>query len=196
MTLLGRRRKVIACGSHVHIVAPTKDMADDFIAFTTESRVYHHPWVQPATDPAGYRAYLDRIDGERAFGFFIARNSDDALVGVININDVIRGGFRSGSFGYYGSAAFSGRGYMVEGMGLVLDQAFGPLGLHRIEANVQPGNPASLALIARVGFRKEGFSPAFLQVDGVWCDHERWAILADHWRPAAGPPVRHISQVV
>lgn len=68
---------------------------------------------------------------------------------------------------------------MGEGLGHVLRHAFGPLGLHRLEANIQPGNSASLALVRRAGFRHEGFSPDFLRIDGAWCDHERWAITAD-----------------
>jgi hypothetical protein len=71
-------------------------------------------------------------------------------------------------------APFAGRGFMTEGIGLVMSFAFGDLGLHRLEANIQPGNVASIALVRRCGFRKEGYSPRYLNVNGEgWKDHER-----------------------
>jgi ribosomal-protein-alanine N-acetyltransferase len=197
--MFARRRKVIAKGQTVYLFAPAKDTADDFIALTTTSQHFHQPWVYPATDSKRYRAYLERLDGGGAFGYLVARTEDDAMVGVININDVVMGGFRSGSLGYYVGAPYSGRGYMSAGLALVLDLAFTILDLHRIEANVQPGNAASLALVRRLGFRKEGFSPAFLRIGGEWRDHERWAMLNEEWMAAhhTGPvPVVHVSQVV
>jgi [ribosomal protein S5]-alanine N-acetyltransferase len=84
-------------------------------------------------------------------------------------------------------AEFAGQGYMTEAMRLVLAQAFGPLKLHRLEANIQPGNLASRALAARVGFELEGFSPKYLKVGGVWRDHERWAARAETLRAARAP---------
>ena len=194
--MFGRRRKVLARGKRVHIFAPSRDCADEFMAFTVANEDFHQPWVFPATDAGTFRSYLDRLDSGRAQGFIVARNADDAIVGVVNVNDIILGGFASASLGYYGSAAHTGRGFMTEGLGLVLDQAFDEIGLHRIEANVQPGNANSLALIARLGFRKEGFSPRFLQIDGAWRDHERWAILAEEWRVRSRAPSDHVSRVV
>jgi ribosomal-protein-alanine N-acetyltransferase len=194
--MFGRRRKILARGERVYIFMPTRDTADDFLAFTRANQDFHRPWVYPAIDADSYRAYLDRLESTGARGFLIARNADDMMVGVINVNDVIMGGFCSGSLGYYGSGAVARRGYMAEALALVLEQAFETMGMHRIEANVQPGNSASLALVARVGFRKEGFSPSFLQIDGKWCDHERWAILADEWRRRLADRSRRLSTVV
>ncbi len=75
--------------------------------------------------------------------------------------------------------AFAGLGFMTEAVRLTVVHAFLEIGLHRLEANIQPGNLRSIAVVKRVGFRKEGFSPRYLQIDGVWRDHERWALLAD-----------------
>jgi ribosomal-protein-alanine N-acetyltransferase len=104
------------------------------------------------------------------------------LVGVINLNEIVRGIFQSAYLGYYAFEPFAGMGLMSEGLALVLEQAFGPLGLHRLEANVQPGNQRSARLVANLGFRLEGLSPRYLKIGGRWRDHQRWAILVDDWR--------------
>jgi ribosomal-protein-alanine N-acetyltransferase len=72
---------------------------------------------------------------------------------------------------------------MTEGLKQVTRYGFGSLGLHRLEANIQPENVASIALVRACGFRKEGYSPRYLKVRGRWRDHERWALLSDR-RPA------------
>jgi len=79
-------------------------------------------------------------------------------------------------------AAFAGQGYMTEGMRLALAQAFGPLKLHRLEANIQPANTDSIALVKRLGFKREGYSPRYLKIGGRWQDHERWAVLREDWK--------------
>ena len=83
-------------------------------------------------------------------------------------------------------APYARRGYATEALELVVRFAFGKLKLHRIEANIQPDNVASLALARRAGFQREGYSPRYLKIGGRWRDHERWAILAENWRGRRG----------
>ena len=69
---------------------------------------------------------------------------------------------------------------MTEAVRLAIAQAFHEFGLHRVEANIQPENTRSIALVRRLGSQKEGFSPRYLKIQGAWRDHERWALLADN----------------
>jgi len=112
------------------------------------------------------------------YAFLVCRRPDQAIVGVINLSNIVRGLFQSGYLGYYAFAGYQGRGYMKAGLGAVARHAFKVLKLHRLEANVQPGNKSSLALVRACGLRKEGFSPRYLKIGGRWKDHERWAMLA------------------
>ena len=109
------------------------------------------------------------------------RESGD-LVGVVNISEIVRGVFRSAYLGYYAFVPHAGRGLMREGLMRVITDAFRRHRLHRLEANIQPGNRASLSLVRRLGFKREGYSRRYLKIRGRWCDHERWAILAEEWR--------------
>ena len=77
------------------------------------------------------------------------------------------------------------QGFMKWAMGVIIKKAWNDLKLHRLEANIQPGNAASIALVKNLGFTKEGYSPAYLKVGGRWRDHERWAIHATAPRGAA-----------
>jgi ribosomal-protein-alanine N-acetyltransferase len=86
---------------------------------------------------------------------------------------------RSAFIGYYAFAGFDRKGLMKEALGLVLRHAFNRLKLHRLEANIQPQNRASIALARSCGFTREGYSRRYLKVAGHWRDHERWAILAE-----------------
>ena len=109
----------------------------------------------------------------------VCRNDDGAIVGVFTLSQIVRRLFQSAYLGYYAMRPFEGQGYMAEGLRLVLRHAFRRMKLHRVEANIQPENMASIALVKRAGFRLEGFSPRYLKVAGRWRDHQRWAILSD-----------------
>jgi ribosomal-protein-alanine N-acetyltransferase len=154
----------------------------DLIAANLGSIAQHEPWVSPCRDEANFQAYLESCDGERKIGFVVRERLSGRIAGIINVSEIIRGFFQSAFLGYYGIAGMSGRGLMSEALALVVTHAFTDLGLHRLEANIQPDNGPSLALVQRLGFRREGYSPRYLMIGGEWRDHERWAILADEWR--------------
>jgi ribosomal-protein-alanine N-acetyltransferase len=165
----------------------------EFLALVRASRALHHPWVRAPRTPGEYRYYLVRAAGEwdappAHVCRLVVRRGDGALAGVCNLNHVVWGGLRAASLGYYAFAPAAGRGYVREGVAQLLTLAFRGLGLHRVEAAVQPGNAASLALVRALGFRHEGSSPRYLKLAGRWRDHERWAVHAEEWRPrrAAG----------
>lgn len=145
----------------------------DFIAAARASRELHRPWVQPPCSAEAFARYLSRFDGAAHHGFVVVAGGE--LAGAINLTNVIMGAFRSGYLGYYAFAGFEGRGLMTQGLNEVVRHAFKNLGLHRVEANIQPGNAASIALVGRCGFQREGYSPKYLKIGGRWCDHERWA---------------------
>lgn len=154
----------------------------EFTARVCESRRLHHPWLSPPATIAAYEPYAaPLIEGAGRAGFLVCERETGAIAGFVNVNNIVRGAFQCGVLGYGAFAHAAGRGLLGEALGLVLGHAFAAdgLGLHRLEANIQPGNTASIALVRGRGFRLEGLSADFLHVDGAWRDHERWAITAE-----------------
>jgi len=113
--------------------------------------------------------------------FLICRLDDQAILGTLNFGQIFRKSFQNAYVGYQLFAGYTGHGYMTEAVAAGLRFAFADLGLHRIEANVQPSNKPSIGVLQRNGFTKEGFSRRYLKINGRWCDHERWAILKEDW---------------
>ena len=168
--------------SGVVIRTPTLDDQDEFIARMRASRHLHRPWISMPDTPERYAAYLERARDPRRAPYIACRVEDGAIVGFLNLGEIIHGSLKSAFLGYGAVAEFAGRGYMRQAMDLLLREAFTSLRLHRVEANIQPGNTASIALARRAGFELEGFSPRYLKVGGRWRDHERWAIRVETWR--------------
>ncbi|MET7984467.1 MULTISPECIES: GNAT family N-acetyltransferase [unclassified Streptomyces] len=174
----------LAEGPRVGIRGFTIEDGAEFTARARESRRLHHPWLFPPGDIDAYTAYAGRlIEDPTKAGFLVCERDGGGIAGFININNIVRGGFLCGALGYGAFAPAAGRGLMTEALGLVVRYAFGELGLHRLEINAQPGNTGSIALARTCGFRLEGFSPAFIHIDGAWRDHERWAITAEMVKP-------------
>ncbi len=152
---------------------------DEFLGLARASVGLHHPWYAMPTTKEAFAAYLTRLGRPGTEARLVCVRESGAMAGVITIDTIVRGRFQSASLSYAAFASAAGRGYMSEGLGLVLRYAFTELQLHRLEANIQPGNQASLALVRRLGFRQEGYSPDMLFIDGAWRDHERWAITRE-----------------
>lgn len=149
----------------------------ELLALTVASRELHAPWIAPPMTAHMFKIYLRRTQRDDHDGYLICRRDDDRIVGVINVNNVVKGTFLSASLAYYVAQGHAGKGYMREGLEQVKRHLFRVVGLHRVEANIQPANRASIALVRSCGFEFEGLSREFLFINGAWRDHERWAAI-------------------
>jgi ribosomal-protein-alanine N-acetyltransferase len=188
------RQVIFAAGDRVYLRRPRRSDGPDIVAAIRRSRSLHGDWVVAPKTLARFAAYLLRFAGVKSrrlasatqLGMLVCRLEDDAPVGVFNLSEIVRSAFWSAYLGYYAFAPYAGHGYMEEGLALTLRVAFRRLKLHRIEANVQPGNRRSIALVRRAGFIREGFSRRYVRIAGRWRDHERWALLVEDWQRQQG----------
>jgi [ribosomal protein S5]-alanine N-acetyltransferase len=176
-----RRRPVsstLGCMSDTIAIRPVASVDEQaFVSAARRSRPFHRPWTTAPCDAEAFARYIARFDGKTNFGFVVVLEEGTELLGAINLTNVVYGVLQSGYLGYFAFSGHEGRGHMKRGLSLVVHHAFRELGLHRVEANIQPGNFASIALARSCGFSKEGYSPAYLKIGGRWRDHERWALV-------------------
>jgi ribosomal-protein-alanine N-acetyltransferase len=175
-------KEKILKGKKVYLQAPRMDNAPEFIKSSKTSRKFHAGWASPPKDEDNFQVYFKRSEQPENEYFLILRISDGAIAGAINLSQIFRAGFQNAYLGYYLFEKFTGKGLMDEAVRLILKHSFQNLRLHRIEANVQPENIASIRVLERAGFTKEGFSRKYLKIGGKWRDHERWAIIVDDWK--------------
>lgn len=175
----GGRAQQPDTGAVPRVLIRPPELADraEFVAQMRASEHLHRPWIFPPTSVAAFDDYLRRLATDDHCGFLVCERESGRIAGVININNIVRSAFLSASLGYYAVASQGGRGLMREGLRMVAEFAFRELHLHRLEANIQPANERSKALVRATGFRLEGLSPDFLYIDGAWRDHERWTLL-------------------
>jgi [ribosomal protein S5]-alanine N-acetyltransferase len=179
---IGADAGVVNEDGRVYLRAPARSDQAEFLTLMRASRSFHRPWASAPTDEERWGAYLADSQRPDFEAMLLCRREDRAILGFFNLSQIARGSLQSAYLGYAIGKPYARHGYMREGIELVLRRAFLNLRLHRIEANIQPGNRASIALAVGAGFRREGFSPRYLKIGGRWRDHERWAILAEDWR--------------
>jgi ribosomal-protein-alanine N-acetyltransferase len=166
-------------GARVGLRVLTREDRVEFLALARESRRLHRPWTYPPERADQFDELYNRSRREDFLCLLACEVESGAITGVFTISQIVRGAFQSAYLGYYAHERHAGQGLMGEALEQVLDHAFRSLGLHRIEANIQPGNAPSIALARGAGFRLEGFSPRYLLIGGQWRDHERYAITVD-----------------
>lgn len=172
----------VMVGERVLLRRPAVHDLEEFITLNRASTRLHRSLVSPPTKPEEFHDFMKRSRREDCECFLICRTEDSAIVGAINLSQIFRGGFQNAYLGYYVGERYARQGYMTEALQLMLRYAFSELKLHRVEANIQPENLASIALVRRAGFVLEGYSRRYLKICGRWRDHERWALIAEDWR--------------
>jgi ribosomal-protein-alanine N-acetyltransferase len=162
--------------------------APALLGLRLRNRAFLEPW-EPLRDERwftlgaqedGVRAALRERDEGRALPFAI--EVDGTLVGGVNLNVIVRGVFDNAYLGYWLDEAHGGRGIATEAVRQAVEHAFGPAGLHRVQAAVIPRNGPSLRLLEKLGFREEGYAERYLRIDGVWEDHRLLAVTREEWR--------------
>jgi [ribosomal protein S5]-alanine N-acetyltransferase len=167
----------------------TPSSAPQALAFFRRNAAFREPW-SPAAEPDFFslegqrrRLHDDWAAMQRGqqlkLWLFRGRDADLAeVIGYASVSHIVRGAFLSCFLGYEMSCDHLNRGYITEALqALVFDIAFGPLGLHRVEANVMPHNAASIRVLEKLGFTDEGLARRYLRINGAWQDHRHLVIL-------------------
>jgi [ribosomal protein S5]-alanine N-acetyltransferase len=163
----------------IRLTPPEEGDRPAFASGWGASRALHDGWIEPADPDRVFDRLLERNRTDTDRSMLVRRREDDAICGVYNVSQIFRGPFRSAYLGYYALEPYAGMGYMREGMLLVFRLAFGDLALHRLQANVQPENERSIALLRSTGFTEEGYARRYLKINGRWRDHVLFAVLAE-----------------
>jgi ribosomal-protein-alanine N-acetyltransferase len=155
-------------------------------------RVANQDWLAPwepsapqawalRHSPAAFRAMRRAVERRARAGTSLpfAIRVDGRLAGQVTVDNVVRGAMRSGHLGYWIDRAAAHRGMASLAVALVCDHAFGPVGLHRLQADIRPENGPSRRLVERLGFTQEGLLRRYLDIDGAWRDHGTFALLAE-----------------
>ncbi len=170
------------------IVLRAPQMADyaEWAALREASRTFLVPWepTWPADDLTRgafrrrLKRYAEDLRTDQAYPFFIFRAEDDVLVGGLTLANIRRGVAQAGSLGYWIGARFARQGHMSAAVRALMPFAFGALRLHRLEAACIPTNAASIRLLEKIGFQREGYARQYLCINGIWQDHVLYARLA------------------
>jgi ribosomal-protein-alanine N-acetyltransferase len=177
----------VIAGAGVSLRAPQSGDHAEWAALRELSRDFLTAWepTWPADDltRGAFRRRLKRYaDDQRsdlAYAFLIFRSQDNAMIGGLTLANVRRGVAQAGSIGYWIGAPYARHGYMTAAVRALVPYCFGTLRLHRLEAACIPGNDASISLLEKTGFTREGYARRYLCINGAWQDHLLYARLQD-----------------
>jgi ribosomal-protein-alanine N-acetyltransferase len=172
-------------GDGVYLRPPEMRDYEAWTSLRERSRAFLTPWepTWPGDDltRAAFRRRLRRhaqeIERDESYPFMIFREADNSLVGGLTLGQIKRGVAQAATLGYWMGLPYAGNGLMSRSVRAVTGFAFTVLRLHRIEAACLPHNEASIKLLERIGFKREGFARAYLRINGVWQDHLLYALL-------------------
>lgn len=174
-------------GEGVRLRPPRMSDFREWSELRTASRDFLQPWepTWPADDltKAAFRRRLALYTRDRDLGlghaFFVFREEDGALVGGVNLRNIMRGVAQSGEIGYWAGQPYTRHGYISAGVQTITRFAFRTLGLHRVEAACCTDNEASRHLLLKVGFSEEGLARGYLKINGNWRDHLLFGLIGD-----------------
>jgi ribosomal-protein-alanine N-acetyltransferase len=172
-------------GEGVILRTPQATDHAEWAALREHSREFLTPWepTWPADDLSRsafrrrIRRYTEDLRTDQSYAFLIFRSTDGRLVGGLTLANVRRGVAQAGSLGYWMGLPYTRHGYMTAAVRAVIPFAFGTLRLHRLEAACIPTNLASIRLLEKTGFRREGYARSYLCINGTWQDHLLYARL-------------------
>jgi [ribosomal protein S5]-alanine N-acetyltransferase len=174
-------------GAGVTLRAPQSGDYAEWSALRESSRDFLVPWepTWPSDDltRSAFRRRLKRYAEDQrsdaAYAFLIFRNDDNAMVGGLTLANIRRGVAQAGSIGYWIGAPFAKKGYMTAAVRALVPYSFTALRLHRLEAACIPNNAASIRLLEKTGFTREGYARGYLCINGVWEDHLLYGRVKD-----------------
>ena len=177
-------------GYGLQLRAPAMADFSQWADLREHSRAYLTPWepIWPSDDltRTGFRRrlrrYAEDAAADRAYPFLVFRESDDVLVGGVTLANVRRGIVQAGTVGYWVGQPYAGQGVMTAALRVLLPSLFGELNLHRIEAACIPTNLASVRVLEKCGFTREGLARRYLCINGVWQDHFLYGMLHEDFR--------------
>lgn len=180
-----RRRKPQVETERLTLRLPLHSDFRDWASLRAESREFLTPW-EPAwsAEHLGRKAFANRVywaaraeAAGTALPFFLIERATGRVLGAITLDNIRRGPAQAGTLGYWVGARYARQGFMREAIAAVVDHAFGPMDLSRIEAACLPENAASRGVLEKSGFKYEGVAQAYLQINGRWRNHVLYANL-------------------
>ncbi len=174
------------------LLSPASVESTSLLNYLRANRVFHQPW-EPTRDENYYTMpgvetllakQCEDIAAGSAIHYYLTKEGDSEIIGKVSCSQIVPYPFHSTFVGYSLSHTHTHQGYMREALDEVVSLGSLKYNLHRFEANIMPGNRASINVATSVGFILEGYSPDYLMIQGVWQGHEHYVYLNNRWGQA------------